>query len=314
MTSMAEDVSSNGRAKAAASSKKKKRPAAPSPTAKSSSRGARAQAITPATEVDNADAIESERALGRWFAVVLPAGTALLAIAVGSIASIGPGILVLAAGALLGAIALLWSSLRTLAGDAALPEELEVIDGIPLREDPLQARKKELLRALKDLAHDHAVGKIDDEDYEDLDARYREQAKAVMREIDVAGTPARVRAEKLAREHLAKVGLDARRRAEVAAVVAEEEDAEDEDDNGPEEDAENTVAEERAEQDEEAEAEAERRSEAPVIVATRPRIGERQTCPRCGTSNEGDATFCKKCGASLSAPSAEERDAAENAS
>ncbi len=310
MTSMAEDVPSNGRAKTSATAKKK-RPSGASPAAKGSVRTTKAQASKPAPGVDNSDALESERALGRWFAVVLPAGTALLAIAVGSVASIGPGILVLAAGALLGAIALLWSSLRTLAGDAALPEELEVIDGIPLREDPLQARKKELLRALKDLAHDHAVGKIDDEDFEDLDARYREQAKTVMREIDLAGTPARERAEKLAREHLAKVGLAAKRRA---AVAAEEEDTEDEDDNGPEQDAEDTVAEEQAEQAEDAEAAEELRREAPVAVATRPRISERQTCPKCGTSNEGDATFCKKCGASLTAPSAEERDAAENAS
>ena len=262
--------------------------------------------------VDPADALESERALGRWFSVLLPAGTALLAVAVGSMTSIGPGILVLAAGALLGAIALLWSSLRTLAGDAALPEELEAIDGIPLREDPLQARKKELLRALKDLAHDHAVGKIDDEDFAELDARYRDQAKEVMREIDLAGTPSREKAEKLARQHLAKVGLAKKSRARMA--VEEREEA---GESGPEADADETVAEEADEADEARAELAAEAAPAPTpapAVAKRSRITERQTCASCGTSNEGDATFCKKCGASLAAPSAEERDAAENAS
>ena len=269
---------------------------------------------------DSSDALESERALGRWFAVILPAGTALLAIAVGSATSIGPGILVLAAGALLGAIALLWSSLRTLAGDAALPEELEAMDGVPLREDPLQARKKELLRALKDLAHDHAVGKIDDEDFEDLDARYREQAKAVMRDIDTAGTPARERAEKLAREHLARAGLRARATALAVAASAASaaRDAEDADDVDDEEEDEDRAADYDELDDHARESEDALPSGAPALVvrpaAPRPRITERQTCATCGTSNEGDATFCKKCGASLAPTSAEERDAAENAS
>jgi ribosomal protein L40E len=285
-----------------AAAKTRKRPRANG--AKRAARPARdpERTATRAAALESADAIESERALGRWFAVILPAGTALLAIAIGSVTSIGPGILVLAAGALLGAIALLWSSLRTLAGDAALPEELEAIDGIPLREDPLQARKKELLRALKDLAHDHAVGKIDAEDFEDLDTRYREQAKAVMREIDLAGTPSREKAEKLAREHLAKAGLRAAAVRDSSEDVADDRDDDEEEEPVDEDDADSGPLPEPV------------AIVRPAKTAARPRITERQTCASCGTSNEGDATFCKKCGASLAPTSAEEREAAENAS
>ena len=65
-----------------------------------------------------------ERALARTMAWGLPAGTVLVAIGVGVVFGVGPAILVLAAGALVAVIGLLWASLRTLGGDAPLAEGL----------------------------------------------------------------------------------------------------------------------------------------------------------------------------------------------
>ena len=117
-----------------------------------------------------------------------------------------------------------------------------------------------------------------------------------MREIDEAATPSREKAEKIAREHLAKAGL----RAAVPAMAFES--------TG------DVAATEDEEDDDEAEDVDSGDSLRDPPVAARLRTAERQTCASCGTSNEGDATFCKKCGASLAPASAEERDAAESAS
>ena len=73
------------------------------------------------------DSDEAERALGRAVALWLPVAAALGAIVVGFVASVSSAILVLAAGALLGAIALLWASVRTLTGDAPLSAQLEAL-------------------------------------------------------------------------------------------------------------------------------------------------------------------------------------------
>jgi len=113
-------------------------------------------------------------------------------------------LLVLASGALLGTIALLWASLRTLSGDAPLPGNLD--EGLPHPHpaDELLERKRRALRALKDLESEHALGKIDDDDYETLAARYREEAKQMLRELDRQTGPARAEAERLAHEFLAR--------------------------------------------------------------------------------------------------------------
>jgi hypothetical protein len=155
----------------------------------------------------SAGAAEAERKLARRVAVVAPVVTILGGALVGAITSIGPGILVLAGGALFGTIAFFWASLRTLGGDAPLAEgfgqmtrrRVEAADGVT-------ERKRTALRALKDLEFDHALGKIGDKDYAELSARYREQAKAILREIEGAVLPQRARAEELARAYLAKRG------------------------------------------------------------------------------------------------------------
>ena len=170
-----------------------------------STRGAaRRPRVSPEAEAARDD--ETERVVGRWVALGLPVVAVIAALVAGATAGVGALLLVLAAGGLVGAIGLLWASVRTLSGDAPLPADFEAPAPAPdagaLGED-----KRRLLRALKDLESEHSLGKIDDADYEALVARYREETKAVMRELDAQVAPFREEAERLLRDHLAKRGL-----------------------------------------------------------------------------------------------------------
>lgn len=153
------------------------------------------------------DGDDAERSLGRAVALGLPAVTVVGALTVGVMAGVGSGLLVLASGALLGTIALLWASVRTLSGDAPLQTGFEMVAARRHDVDALGEEKRRVLRALKDLEAEHALGKIDDADYESLVARYRADAKAVMREMDREIGPLRAEAERIAREYLSKRGL-----------------------------------------------------------------------------------------------------------
>jgi hypothetical protein len=217
---------------------------------------------------DAARAADAERALARMFAVGIPVVTLVAAIGVGAWLSVGPAILVVAAGTLLGVIALIWASLRTLSGDAPLPEGME---GIARRALVSSAgeQKRRVLRALKDLELEHSIGKIDDADFAQVSARYRDEAKALMREADIAIDPLREKAEALAMAHLVKRGL-AKGSSPVGAA-ADDVDAPQGDEASP--------------------------AKAPPAPA-------RPECPKCSTSNEPDAVFCKKCGTSLTAAEA----------
>jgi len=212
---------------------------------------------------------EAERALGRALAIALPTVTVVAFIAMCILYSIGPALLVLAAGTILGVIALLWASLRTLSGDAPLDEGLVAVN-VATRgtsSDSPAERKRRVMRALKDLEHEHAIGKLDDADYAQIAARYREEAKEILREMDVEIEPLRAKAEELARAHLAKKGL-LEDEAPRSAKARDEEREEREEDEKP----------------------------------------ARPLCAKCETSNDADAAFCKKCGAPLNAP-AEAKDA-----
>jgi rRNA maturation endonuclease Nob1 len=124
-------------------------------------------------------------------------------VVVGVVASVGSALLVLASGALLGTIALLWASVRTLSGDAPLPLELEALAARRHVVDDLSEQKTRVLRALKDLESEHALGKIDDADYGAFVTQFRDEAKTVMRQMDLEVAPLREEAEKIAQEYLA---------------------------------------------------------------------------------------------------------------
>jgi hypothetical protein len=215
---------------------------------------------------ERARADEMERALARTTAWAIPAATGLATVTVGILFGVGPAILVLASGAFIGVIGFLWASLRTLGGDAPLPEGLVTAGSARHTVSGAEERKRRTLRALKDLEHEHSIGKIDDADYEMISARYRETAKSILREMDFQIEPLRAKAEEIARAHLAKKCLDA---------AGGEGHVEKASPDAPE----------------------------PAPVASK--VPSRLACPSCATSNEPDATFCKKCGARLGVESSD---------
>src|ERR1700722_3142099 len=154
-----------------------------------------------------ADGDEAERFLGRVVALGLPIVCVVAVIVVGFAASVGSALLVVASGALLGTIALLWASVRTLSGDAPLPVDLEALAAQHRDVDVLDEQKRRVLRALKDLEGERALGKIDEADYEVIAMQYREEAKALMRQMDTNVAPALAEAERIAREYLLAQGL-----------------------------------------------------------------------------------------------------------
>lgn len=216
-----------------------------------------------------ARAAVEERKLAVGAAIAIPLTTVFAASVVGLALSLGPAILVLAAGTLLGTIALFWGSLRTLTGDAPLSEDLEHASmASPI--DALADRKRMLLRALKDLESEHAVGKIDARDYASLASTFREEIKTLMREMDDSLEPHLAEAERLVTKHFAKIGLT----GDPFRAPGRVDQAKDE-----------ALARDDA---------------APASITT-----SRVACPACEASNEPDARFCKSCGGPLAAAGAE---------
>ncbi|AKU96783.1 hypothetical protein AKJ09_03447 [Labilithrix luteola] len=217
---------------------------------------------------DTTRADVDELKLARAMTLVLPVlsiGGALVAGAMGGIAL---GILVLAAGVLLGVIALFWASLRVLSGDAPLTPELEALEASRQTTDVLGSRRKMLLRALKDLDNEKSLGKLDDEDYAQISATYRDDLKDVLKRIDASLAPHREKAEALVKAHLEKAGIEKN-----SPAPKSEERAVDGDND---------------------------ETDVPEESSERP---SRVTCGACEASNETDAKFCKGCGASLGAAS-----------
>lgn len=181
------------------------------------------------------DGAEAERALGRILSRVLPLAFIALALGISVLApsldagrltmNVGPALIVLACGALFAAIALLWASLRTLSGDAPLPAALEALTAQTQTVDAVSEQKRRVLRALKDLEAEHAIGKIDDADYIAVAARYREEAKAMMRRMDETIAPARAEAERMAREYVSRAA-----HSSAAGEVGEADEKESDDD------------------------------------------------------------------------------------
>ncbi|MCU0655096.1 MAG: hypothetical protein MUF64_07355 [Polyangiaceae bacterium] len=126
--------------------------------------------------------------------ILAPAAVFLGAAALGAFRGPGAAVLALAGGTLLGAVAGLWGSLRILAGDAPISLHEAIDLGAP---SELQERKQKILLALKDLQREHSLGKISDEDFKELSARYRAEAKQLLRDMDEDLAPARQKAEAL---------------------------------------------------------------------------------------------------------------------
>ena len=225
------------------------------------------------TAIRDVKAELDERRIARGVAIGLPVVTVTFALFAAFTVGAPMAILVLTAGMLLGVIALFWASLRILSGDAPLSPELEALDATAHAVDALASRRKMLVRALKDLDNERALGKLDDEDYEQISTTYRNELKDVLRRIDASLEPHRPKAESAARDYLVRAGLAEGGDRGAPAPKESEPVVEDEDEDEDEDDAE---------------------AKDPADV--------RVKCHACATSNEPDATFCKKCGASLASP------------
>ena len=138
-------------------------------------------------EVDQAMLDRVVRSL--WWA--LPLLTIAAATIVGLSYGFGTAILVAAGGVLLGVIAILWASVRTLAGDAPLTLDEALALGAP---SAAEEQKRAVLQALKDLEYERSVGKVAEADYEELLARYRTEAKRLLRAVDEDLAPLRAKA------------------------------------------------------------------------------------------------------------------------
>ncbi len=220
------------------------------------------------------EAERGERRLARGAALALPAVTIVSAMLAAATLGAPIAILILAAGVLLGVISLFWASLRILSGDAALSPELEALDATAHAVDAMASRKKMLLRALKDLDNERALGKLEEEDYEQLSHTYRGELKETLVRIDASLAPYRAKAENAARAHLDSLRLT--ERSDVLPTVNEKRQRVASAPEGGSDDEKDL-----------------------------PSDAKRVSCTNCLTSNEVDATFCKKCGDSLASRHAE---------
>lgn len=155
----------------------------------------------------NAEAAEPKRSTDHpsWLPL-LPLAGLVLSVFASALYGLPSGLIVIGATVLLVAIWNLWISLQLLAGDQ--PATAEGLDhGAPSAE---QEQKAFLLRALEDLEFEHSVGKIDEEDYRELRASYRERAKRALAAAPGVKHPRRAEAERLAASYLKDKGIATR--------------------------------------------------------------------------------------------------------
>ena len=212
----------------------------------------------------------SIQTLVRW---TLPVTTLLVAVVLGSLYGVQLVVLTLAGGALILIIMLVWGSVQALAGESELSFEEAFSMGARSAEEE---QKRAVLRALKDLEYERSVGKISDEDYQEYAARYRAEAKRLIRTMDESMAEARKRVEQDLAKRVAQLGPEA----------SEEDD-----------DADEEVVIAAAEKVVEAKGSPEH---APPLAAKSAKKALRE-CTACHTQNELDARFCKSCGAPMAA-------------
>jgi hypothetical protein len=271
---------------------------------------------------DNADA-ELEERVTRAVKIGLPVAVLVGAVIAGTRLGASGVVLVLAGGALIGVIAAFWTSVRTLFGETPLAAADAYALAAPRAEEE---QKRSVLRALKDLEFERSVGKISDEDYQVLVAKYRAEAKRLLRVLDEEKQPRIDSVEAMVRKRLAKEGLldDA---ADASESASEKPASETSDDaakpattsavsekkrkkkkgklaNAPSKD----VATEKAEK---ASGETSSESSEPSESSDANEDDGLVACASCGTKNDGDAVFCKKCGKKCGAPSESEAEAAK---
>ncbi len=224
----------------------------------------------------------------------------VLAVVMGVLQGLGPAVLVLASLALLGVIALLSASVRSLSGDTPLTLDEAVGLGAPSAEEE---QKRAVLRALKDLEYERSVGKISEEDYREFSARYREEARRLITKVDETLAASHALAERLLAERVASAGLSDAAPQSAASTAAAADAASS---RGLAPDEAGGPADEGEDEEEDGDAAKEGAAESPSSQrALEQRAKPTLTCAACNTVNDGDARFCKSCGRSLRASDGE---------
>lgn len=137
----------------------------------------------------------------RW---LVPAAWLVGSILAGAVSGVELAFLVFAAGVLVLVITLLWSSVQSLTGGRSLDFEEALGMGAPSK---VEEEKRAVLRALKDLEYERGVGKISPEDYAELSAKYRAEAKRLIQSVDAALEPARREVEQAIEARLKRAGV-----------------------------------------------------------------------------------------------------------
>ena len=122
---------------------------------------------------------------------LLPVVSVVAALTTGAVYGVGTALLTLAGGVLLIVISILWASVRTLSGETPITLEEAMALGAPT---VAEEQKRAILQALKDLEFERSVGKIAEPDYQEIVARYRAEAKRLLRAVDEDLAPLRDKA------------------------------------------------------------------------------------------------------------------------
>lgn len=245
---------------------------------------------------------ELDRKIAEAVRVGLPVTIVLLVLLAGIFVDAPTALLVAAAGALIAVIAVFWSSLRTLLGETPLSGADAYVFGAPPRVE--EEQKRAVLRALKDIEFERNVGKISEEDYQELAKKYRAEAKRLLQAIDEKSAAGRERAEVLVQKKLRQAGL---LEGSAAQENESDEDELDETNAQPEEEKPAFV--------QEPSAESAVAAVGMVLATKKPSKKKKKSkkkpafepeestttidCPKCGAANDKDAVFCKKCGTRL---------------
>ncbi|HMA94614.1 MAG TPA: hypothetical protein VKP30_18110, partial [Polyangiaceae bacterium] len=102
---------------------------------------------------------------------------------------------------LLLSIGLAWASVTTASDSEEMTLEEALDLAAPARDEE---RKLAVLRGIKDLEYERSLGKISEQDYQDLIRRYRGDAKQLLQKLDTSEASLRQRAMDLVAKRLAE--------------------------------------------------------------------------------------------------------------